>query len=60
VRAITADTDLVASGALDSLGLVSLFFLVETMRGEPVDFEEATATGPLTISAIVDRWLGAG
>ncbi|HTI66910.1 MAG TPA: hypothetical protein VL460_05105 [Caulobacteraceae bacterium] len=59
VAEIDADTDLLASGAVDSLGLVSLFFLVETMRGEPVDMAQATAAeaAPLTPARIVARWL---
>ena len=54
--------DLLASGAIDSLGLVSLFFLVETMRGEPVDMAQATAAeaAPLTARRIVARWLEGG
>jgi hypothetical protein len=62
VANIGPDTDLLASGAIDSLGLVSLFFLVETMRGEPVDMAQATAAeaAPLTARRIVARWLDGG
>jgi hypothetical protein len=51
------DTDLVATGLLDSMGIVSLFFLVETLGGQPVDLTEAMASGPLTPERIVDRYL---
>lgn len=53
---VEADTDLVASGALDSMGLVSLFFLVEAMGGQAVDVNEAVAAGPVTPRSIVARW----
>jgi hypothetical protein len=51
------DTDLLASGILDSMGLVSLFFLVETMGGAPVDPAEAVAAGPITPASVVERYL---
>jgi acyl carrier protein len=59
VAAIGPDTDLLASGAIDSMGLVSLFFLVETLRGAPVDMARATAAeaAPLTPARIAERWL---
>jgi hypothetical protein len=53
---IGPDTDLVASGVLDSMGLVSLFFLVETMGGRPVDPAAALAAGPVTPAALVARY----
>lgn len=53
---IGPDTDLVASGALDSMGLVSLFFLVETLGGQTVDVNEAVAAGPVTPATIVAAW----
>lgn len=49
------DTDLMATGILDSIGLVSLFFLVETMGGKPVDLSEAVAAGPITPAGVVAR-----
>lgn len=51
------DTDLLASGILDSMGLVSLFFLVETMGGAPVDPAEAVAAGPITPASVVAKYL---
>ena len=51
------DTDLLGSGILDSMGLVSLFFLVETMGGEPVDVAAAVAEGPITPARVVARYL---
>lgn len=57
VAGIGPDTDLLASGALDSMGLVSMFFLVETLRGAPVDVTEAMAATPLTPARIAAKWL---
>ena len=59
VTDIGPDTDLMASGALDSMGVVSLFFLVETLRGTPVDMAQATAAeaAPLTPARVAERWL---
>lgn len=59
VTDIGPDTDLMASGALDSMGVVSMFFLVETLRGSPVDMAVATALeeSPLTPARIAARWL---
>ena len=54
---ITPDTDLLATGVLDSMGLVSLFFLVETLGGRPVDLADAVAQGPITPAAIVRNWM---
>jgi hypothetical protein len=54
---IGPDTDLLASGILDSIGMVSLFFLVETMGGAPVDPAEAAAAGPITPASVVARYL---
>jgi hypothetical protein len=54
---IAPDTDLVGEGVLDSLGLVSLFFLVETLRGSPVDVPAALEDRPLTPARIAARWL---
>jgi len=54
---IGPDTDLLASGALDSMGLVSLFFLVETMGGRSADLAEAVAAGPITPARVVERYL---
>ena len=51
------DTDLLSSGILDSMGLVSLFFLIETMGGQPVDLSEAVANGPITPSRVVALYL---
>lgn len=51
------DTDLLATGILDSMGLVSLFFLVETMGGAPVDPTEAVAAGAITPANVVERYL---
>jgi acyl carrier protein len=51
------DTDLLATGILDSMGLVALFFLIETMGGAPIDPSEATAAGAITPTTIVDRYL---
>lgn len=59
VTDIGPDTDLMASGALDSMGVVSMFFLVETLRGAPVDMAVATAleAAPLTPRRIAEKWL---
>jgi acyl carrier protein len=54
--AIGPDTDLFASGALDSMGLVSLFFMIETMGGRTVDPAEVVAAGPITPETIVKNW----
>ena len=51
------DTDLLSSGILDSMGLVSLFFLIETMGGQPVDLSEAVGNGPITPSRVVALYL---
>lgn len=51
------DTDLLAPGILDSMGLVALFFLVETMGGQAVDIEQAVAAGPITPASVVQRYL---
>ena len=51
------DTDLVSSGILDSMGLVSLFFLIETMGGQPVDVAEAVANGPITPARVAALYL---
>jgi hypothetical protein len=51
------DTDLLATGILDSMGLVALFFLVETMGGAAVDIDEALAAGPITPASVVARYL---
>ena len=52
---ITPDTDLLASGVLDSMGMVGLFMLVETMGGRALDVGEAAAAGPITPAGIVAR-----
>jgi hypothetical protein len=54
---IGPDTDLMHSGALDSMGLVSLFFMIETMGGRSVDLAEAIAAGPITPASVVSRWM---
>ncbi len=51
------DTDLLATGILDSMGLVALFFLVETMGGKSVDIEAAMEAGPITPANVVARYL---
>jgi hypothetical protein len=53
---IGPDTDLFASGALDSMGLVSLFFMVETLGGRNVDPAEVVAAGPITPASVVKNW----
>lgn len=54
---IGPDTDLIGSGALDSMGLASLFFMVETMGGRSVDLAQATAAGPITPAGVVKNWM---
>lgn len=38
--AFDADTDLVASGVLDSLAMLEFFFFVEEQRGQPIDTKD--------------------
>lgn len=54
---IGPDTDLIGSGALDSMGLVSLLFMLETMGGRSVDLAQVTAAGPVTPAGLVKRWM---
>jgi hypothetical protein len=53
---IGPDTDLLATGILDSMGLVAMFFLVGMMGGKAVELEEAVAAGPITPASVVERY----
>jgi acyl carrier protein len=52
---ITADTDLVATGALDSMGFVGLVAKFENLTGAEVDFEEVDAEELTSVRALIDR-----
>jgi acyl carrier protein len=54
---ITADTDLVATGALDSMGFVGLVSRFEMLTGTEVDFEAIDAEELTSIRFLVDRCL---
>jgi acyl carrier protein len=54
---ITADTDLVATGALDSMGFVGLVATFENLTGTAVDFEEVDAEELTSVRALIDRCL---
>ena len=54
---ITADTDLVATGALDSMGFVGLIARFEDLSGTEVDFEEIEPEELTSIRSLIDRCL---
>lgn len=54
---ITADTDLVATGALDSMGFVGLIARFEDLTGTEVDFEEIDPEELTSVRSMIDRCL---
>jgi acyl carrier protein len=54
---ITADTDLVATGALDSMGFVGLIAKFEDLTGTEVDFEEIDPEELTSVRSLIDRCL---
>jgi acyl carrier protein len=54
---ITADTDLIATGALDSMGFVGLIARFEDLAGTEVDFEEIEPEELTSVRTLIDRCL---
>lgn len=54
---ITADTDLVATGALDSMGFVGLIAKFEELAGTEVDFEEIDPEELTSVRSLIGRCL---
>jgi acyl carrier protein len=54
---ITTDTDLVATGALDSMGFVGLIARFEDLTGTEVDFEEIDPEELTSVRSLIDRCL---
>jgi acyl carrier protein len=54
---ITAVTDLVATGALDSMGFVGLVAKFEELTGTEVDFEEIEPEELTSVRSLTDRCL---
>lgn len=54
---ITADTDLVATGGLDSMGFVGLIARFEDLTGTEVDFEEVDPEELTSVRSLIDRCL---
>lgn len=54
---IAADTDLVATGALDSMGFVGLVATFENLTGTEVDFEEIDAEELISVRSLIERCL---
>jgi len=54
---ITADTDLVATGALDSMGFVGLFSRFEALAGTEVDFQKIDPEELTSVRSLIERCL---
>lgn len=54
---ITEDTDLIATGALDSMGFVGLIARFEDLTGTEVDFEEIDPEELTSVRSLIDRCL---
>jgi acyl carrier protein len=54
---ITADTDLVATGALDSMGFVGLVTRFEDLAGTEVDFEKIDPEELTSVRSLIERCL---
>lgn len=54
---ITADTDLVATGALDSMGFVGLVTRFEALAETEVDFEKIDPEELTSVRSLIDRCL---
>lgn len=54
---VTADSDLVATSALDSMGFVGLIALFENLAGVEIDFDEVDPEELTSIRSLFERCL---